>query len=485
MDLRGLHLVASVVIFIILHSITGVLSDEVLLSCSFETSCGLEHSSQSQYSWLPNSGPTTTRNTGPPYDHTLQTSSGRYIYAPSSVGRNDRGGRSRLYTPEYRLTSGTGRLEFYYHMWDGYGADEMGSLNVYVCGPNSRAVWTRSGNQGNQWRWTGQVEFTCQTTFRVYIEAIRGRYQSDIAIDDVIITDIFAPTTLFPTTQMVATTTPRKTTMVKIPTTTDKKQPTTTGMVPPPAETPVQIPVQPTETVADPTTPGQQPTGGVVNPTAVLMTKITPVRSRPAGSTALAPTSSGVMENDTLKEKSMGVSNPAFLGPIVVLSVGLIFIGLTLCLAGSRKSCRPSKSSSGKDTSAARGNRQYGAAATGIDMDTLIDGAGGPKKIDGYSYQQLLQQSYSSAEGANGSGENGNTYQDISENILYDAIPETKDGANGYSYVKSPPRKAGHVGVAPSAGSSDWSGGNADQDYEAVGKSDGLVDNQFYIPHKE
>ena len=52
-------------------------------------------------------------------------------------------------------------------MWDGYGADEMGSLNVYVCGPNSRAVWTASGNQGNQWRWTGQVEFTCQTTFRV------------------------------------------------------------------------------------------------------------------------------------------------------------------------------------------------------------------------------------------------------------------------------------------------------------------------------
>ena len=45
------------------------------------------------------------------------------------------------------------------------------------------------------------------------------------------------------------------------------------------------------------------------------------------------------------------------------------------------------------------------------------------------------------------------------------------------------------MGVAPSAGSSGCSGGNADQDYEAVGvtngKSDGLVDNQFYIPYKE
>lgn len=55
-------------------------------------------------------------------------------------------------------------------MWDGYGADEMGTLNVYVCGSDTPAIWSRSGNQGNQWRWTGQVEFTCQTTFSVSLE---------------------------------------------------------------------------------------------------------------------------------------------------------------------------------------------------------------------------------------------------------------------------------------------------------------------------
>ena len=43
-----------------------------------------------------------------------------------------------------------GCIQFWYHMYGG----SMGTLNVKV---NGNVVWTKSGDQGNQWRRAAQI----------------------------------------------------------------------------------------------------------------------------------------------------------------------------------------------------------------------------------------------------------------------------------------------------------------------------------------
>jgi hypothetical protein len=65
-----------------------------------------------------------------------------------------------------------------------YGSD-MGSLNIYLNALNTRTlVWTQNGNKFNKW-YNGQVSVTSARSFRIEIEAVRGKgVLSDIAIDD-------------------------------------------------------------------------------------------------------------------------------------------------------------------------------------------------------------------------------------------------------------------------------------------------------------
>ena len=66
-------------------------------------------------------------------------------------------------------------------MW----GEGTGSLNVYTNISNrATLLWSQSGNKGNQWL-NAQVSVKSAATFRLVIEAIRGRdHRSDIAIDD-------------------------------------------------------------------------------------------------------------------------------------------------------------------------------------------------------------------------------------------------------------------------------------------------------------
>jgi hypothetical protein len=73
-------------------------------------------------------------------------------------------------------------MQFWYHM---YGSG-MGILNVYVNVSNTTSlVWTQNGNKGNRWNF-GQISVKSGKSFRLLIEAVRGKdFRSDIAIDDI------------------------------------------------------------------------------------------------------------------------------------------------------------------------------------------------------------------------------------------------------------------------------------------------------------
>jgi len=134
--------------------------------------------------WLAFRGTTPSGNTGPSGDHTLGTTSGKYLYVESSYCFQK---TSMVITPCIDLTSNTlPVLSFWYHM---YGTG-MGSLHVDIL---DNGIWTENiilpiqGNQGSSWRnvlvpldsYTGRM-------INIRFRAITGAdYMSDMCLDDI------------------------------------------------------------------------------------------------------------------------------------------------------------------------------------------------------------------------------------------------------------------------------------------------------------
>ena len=125
--------------------------------------------------WVNDQYGTPSGSTGPTDDI---TGGGFYMYYETSSG----------YSPTVDMTSecldisalANPALSFYTHM---YGST-IGTLNVYV---NGDTVWTKSGDQGNQWDWN-QVDLSAYAGVDVTItfEAFYGgSYTGDIALDNI------------------------------------------------------------------------------------------------------------------------------------------------------------------------------------------------------------------------------------------------------------------------------------------------------------
>nr|XP_039272222.1 MAM and LDL-receptor class A domain-containing protein 1-like [Styela clava] len=159
--------------------------------CDFERNdfCGWETDSSGDFLWSWSTLTTTSLDTGPEYDHSLQTAYGHYLYIESSSPRVA-GDKARLYSPEFPGPdqATTKCLQFYHHM---YGST-IGDLSVHIAhgvaaGP---AIWHKSGNQGNIWL-LGQAEIHFDgpaDPYRIMFEGTVGTsFYGDIAIDDVLI----------------------------------------------------------------------------------------------------------------------------------------------------------------------------------------------------------------------------------------------------------------------------------------------------------
>ncbi|XP_011882600.1 PREDICTED: MAM and LDL-receptor class A domain-containing protein 1-like isoform X2 [Vollenhovia emeryi] len=158
--------------------------------CDFESSdlCWWEQDPQHDFDWKRHNFETPSLHigTGPTHDHTLGIGNdGHYLYIEAS-GRleND---TARIISPLYNSSlTESGCFSFWYHM---YGAT-IGSLNIYFKQEDAapRLIFTKSGEQGNQW-FHGIANLPkANASFQITIEGVRGpNYLSDIAIDDVAI----------------------------------------------------------------------------------------------------------------------------------------------------------------------------------------------------------------------------------------------------------------------------------------------------------
>ncbi|XP_035699729.1 uncharacterized protein LOC118432298 [Branchiostoma floridae] len=163
-------------------------------TCDFDTDlCQYTQDTTDDFDWTRNSGRTPTGGTGPTGDHT--TGSGHYMYIESSqnTGRRE-GDIARLISPTYLLFSGSQCLLFWTYMYGVFPESQggcpssgcVGTLRVSVnAGGTTTEIWSRSGNQGNQW-FSVAVSIPVTGSYQVIFEGVKGgNAHGDIAIDDV------------------------------------------------------------------------------------------------------------------------------------------------------------------------------------------------------------------------------------------------------------------------------------------------------------
>ncbi|CAK8676682.1 unnamed protein product [Clavelina lepadiformis] len=157
-----------------------------LFQCDFDQGslCGFIQDSDDDFDWIPNSGATSSADTGPIADNTLENSSGFYLYLESSDPRQT-GDITRLSSPLMNPTNAQ-CLQFYYHM---HGSD-IGTLNVYLRQRSNVddlgvPIWSKTGPQGFRW-FRGRTSVVSSDSFQFVFEGVRGLdYHGDIAIDDI------------------------------------------------------------------------------------------------------------------------------------------------------------------------------------------------------------------------------------------------------------------------------------------------------------
>ena len=152
----------------------------------FENVIGLEQEPNDDGDWWLMQGPTGSFNTGPQGDHTV--GNGIYYYVESS-SPNFPNKVFVTYTPTFDVSQTPGKvISFWYHM---YGA-AMGDLEIgYIDNNGYTVLDVISGNQGDLWKFA-YYPIPAVDSFKVAFVAITGSsYTSDIAIDDIMVSDPF------------------------------------------------------------------------------------------------------------------------------------------------------------------------------------------------------------------------------------------------------------------------------------------------------
>ncbi|XP_077978886.1 MAM and LDL-receptor class A domain-containing protein 1-like [Glandiceps talaboti] len=157
--------------------------------CNFEDGmCGWSNTIVGDsLDWVLLKGGTNTGGTGPTADHTTGLPSGTSLYLEGSNGATGAPAKlySQIFLPEMRSRC----LEFWYSM---YGKN-MGTLRIDVIPAGDAnsldTIWTLSGNQGDQWNY-GRVPFFSSKEYQLVFVGILGTGSaSDMAIDDIVISD--------------------------------------------------------------------------------------------------------------------------------------------------------------------------------------------------------------------------------------------------------------------------------------------------------
>jgi len=160
------------------------------LKCTFEDgTCGWTQPTTDEFDWLFNQGATPSKDTGPEFDHTLNSTLGHYLFVESSSPRTL--GDAAVLTSYLMQGNQPACLELAYHM---FGA-ETGSLRVIIedaCTHTLGSAFATSGDKGNAWQHSSITinPNTVGVTHDYYVlvkAEVGSSYHGDIAIDDLVL----------------------------------------------------------------------------------------------------------------------------------------------------------------------------------------------------------------------------------------------------------------------------------------------------------
>ncbi|XP_070565018.1 MAM and LDL-receptor class A domain-containing protein 1-like isoform X2 [Ptychodera flava] len=137
--------------------------------------------------WVLNKRGTGTGGTGPANDHTLGTADGTYLYLEGSNASP--GATAKFYSQVFPPGLTHQCLEFWYSM-NGANIGTLQADILTAADPGtSTTIWTLSGNQGTDWNY-GRIPFISRQEYQLIFTGMRGSGSaSDLAIDDIVITD--------------------------------------------------------------------------------------------------------------------------------------------------------------------------------------------------------------------------------------------------------------------------------------------------------
>lgn len=161
-----------------------------LARCTFENgTCGWRQGRHfDEFNWNLNSGPKPPLGTGPSVDHTTGSEDGHYIYI-------DSGTPSGYFEPallqspimpaiEEKFKDAC-KLRFFYHMF-GKDVNKLDVRLFDVCDRNKTSIWSKAGQQGDEWHFVEILISGISSRYLVSIEGYGGHSNNgDIAIDDI------------------------------------------------------------------------------------------------------------------------------------------------------------------------------------------------------------------------------------------------------------------------------------------------------------
>ncbi|XP_039713260.1 enteropeptidase [Pteropus medius] len=177
------------------------LSNYEKINCNFEDGfCFWIQDLNDDGEWERVQGNTFPPLTGPDFDHTFGNISGFYISTPTGPGGRQE--RVQLLSLPLDPTLEPVCLSFWYYMY-GENVYKL-SINISSDQNMEKIIFQKEGNYGKNWNY-GQVTINETVEFKVAFNAFKNRLLSDIALDDISLTDGICNVSLYPEPTLVPT----------------------------------------------------------------------------------------------------------------------------------------------------------------------------------------------------------------------------------------------------------------------------------------
>ncbi|XP_006889888.1 PREDICTED: enteropeptidase [Elephantulus edwardii] len=171
------------------------------INCDFEDGfCFWTQDLNDDNEWERIQGYSFPPNSGPNFDHTFGNTSGFYISTPTGPG--GRRERVRLLSLPLVLTLEPACLSFWYYMY-GENVYKL-SINISTDQDMEKTVFQKEGNYGENWNY-GQVTLNETVEFKIAFDAFKNNILSDIALDDIGLTNGICNVSLYPEPTLVPT----------------------------------------------------------------------------------------------------------------------------------------------------------------------------------------------------------------------------------------------------------------------------------------